>query len=799
MNQPTQSLATQLDQSLPVEGRDADAFQPGQRLGHFALRRKLGAGGMGVVFLADQLEPVQRPVALKLMRRQIAGGLAEAYFTIECQALAQMDHPAIARVYEAGRTHDGYPFLAMEWVDGDTLDSFLEQHPLARPQRLRLLAQLVRAAHHAHLRRVVHRDLKPSNVLVSLVDGQPQPKIIDFGIAIGVDARTQASMGSSDPIGTRVFMSPEQRRALAIDPRTDVYALGMIVLCSLLSDSAAAVCNALAGDHEAALARLRRGLKDPRSAPSEWRLGELGEECAAVVARCLADLPARYESALALAQDLDHLAADEPVSALPASRWYSLRKLLRRQRLAFALGGLAALALIGGFGSALYGFWQADQQRQVAQVQAERAQREARRSEQVAGLFESVLSGIDPERALDLDKALMRLVLDDAATRAESELKGDPETLARIQFTISSAFDSIGEREQAYAFANKAHAQAAQTYGEAHDEVLRYLIQRASIGLEILEPEAALAEAERVWQRAQALQQDDRRRYDAATVLAVAQSNEGNAKAALATLTPLLEPMRQHLAPVDPVRLEFLLRYAVAASDLGQFEPARAAYQERIDALESIAGPNDPRLIPSLNGMGVLMLQQERYADGEPYFRRCLVLCELIYGKDHVCALTATANLAGSLRQQGKLTESGPYYQRAFDMTRERYGENHPRAIITRTNLGNYWLDMGEAAKALALQKQALASAQIAWKDGHPVMAEIYTGLGKAATATGDFQAAEAWLLDAQAQKAKLFPAGHRRIRQGVEALIALYRAWGRAAEVQRWEAELAAVQAAAK
>ncbi len=192
-------------QSLPRTADAAAPFAAGTRFGAYVLRRLLGEGGMGCVYLAEQVRPVRREVALKLIREQIASPLARAYFEVERQALAQMQHPAIAQVFDAGSSEDGHLYLAMEVVEGVAITRFCRSERLDLDQRLALFARVCRGVQHAHQKSILHRDLKPANVLVRRVDGEPMPKIIDFGIAIGGDA-------VGDRAGTAVYMSRSRPR-----------------------------------------------------------------------------------------------------------------------------------------------------------------------------------------------------------------------------------------------------------------------------------------------------------------------------------------------------------------------------------------------------------------------------------------------------------------------------------------------------------------------------------------------------------------------------------------------------------
>ena len=237
MHTPIDSRISAPDQPtvLDIElgaGEGAQTLAPGQRVGPYRITRLLGEGGMGAVYLAEQLEPIERPVALKLIRGQVRGGLTEAYFLVERQALARMDHPGIAKVYDAGTTPQGHPFFAMEWIDGPSLAAYCSARSLSLRDKLTLFTRICMGVQHAHQKGVIHRDLKPSNVLIADVDGAPTPKIIDFGIAIGASRGTGGEATLMQRAGTRGYMSPEQLQGKVseIDIRSDVYALGVMLL-----------------------------------------------------------------------------------------------------------------------------------------------------------------------------------------------------------------------------------------------------------------------------------------------------------------------------------------------------------------------------------------------------------------------------------------------------------------------------------------------------------------------------------------------------------------------------------------
>jgi serine/threonine protein kinase len=324
----------------------------GGTIGRYRLIERIGEGGCGVVYLAEQLEPVKRKVALKIIRLGMDTENVIARFRAERQALALMDHPNIARVLDAGATGSGRPYFVMELVDGERITEFCTAHDLDLRQRLELFVKVCQAIQHAHQKGVIHRDIKPSNVLVRLHDGAPEPKVIDFGIA-----KATAASPSGDGtftvagqfVGTPAYMSPEQAEGgVDIDTRSDIYSLG-VMLYELVAGRAPFEAKRLT---DSGIEEARRILREEEPPPPSVASGRgKGGDLDWIVMKAMAkERKRRYDTANGLSVDVTRVLNDEPVMARPPSRGYRLGKLVRRNKILFAAGGVAVLALIAGFG-----------------------------------------------------------------------------------------------------------------------------------------------------------------------------------------------------------------------------------------------------------------------------------------------------------------------------------------------------------------------------------------------------------------------------------------------------------------
>ncbi|MBN2164203.1 MAG: serine/threonine protein kinase [Pontiellaceae bacterium] len=431
-----------LTESLP------DDNEIGKQIGNYKLLQKIGEGGVGNVYLAQQLKPVRRQVALKIIKAGMDTKSVIARFEAERQALAMMEHPNIAHVLNAGETDTGRPFFVMELVHGEKITTYCNSHTFNIKQRLGLFIQVCHAIQHAHLKGILHRDIKPSNVLVSQIDGLPCPIVIDFGIAkvIGEDLLTDKTMQTlmESFIGTPSYMSPEQANHAQtdIDMRSDIYSLGILLYELLIGQTPFDQKQLIKhGVNEmrhilSSVDPLRPSAQLLQMTPEERT--ELAKQCNMDVNRLTSKLSGdldwivmkaiekdrdlRYETANALAMDIEHFLNDEPVAARPPSRRYRLKKLIRRNKVVFASGTLIVMAISIGFGTASWLFLKERQAHKRAII-AEQAQSQLRMEAEDRERIAQAAYFLSQGKTAEADELVDAITLLSPSLEAESVLR----------------------------------------------------------------------------------------------------------------------------------------------------------------------------------------------------------------------------------------------------------------------------------------------------------------------------------------------------------------------------------------
>lgn len=679
---------------------DPDDLLPGESVGdtvgRYRLEEKIGEGGFGVVYRAHQQAPVERDVALKIIKVGMDTRRVVRQFETERQTLAQLSHPNTTRVLDAGSTGSGRPYFVMELVDGEPITTYCENHGLSVDDRLGLFLQTCAAVQHAHQRAIIHRDIKPSNVMVQRIDGEPSVKVIDFGIARALDQpdspRTLATLQGA-VIGTPEYMSPEQAAGESLDTRTDVYSLGVLLYELLAGAHPFAAEFSRTRDITERL-RLVREVDPPRPSTriadgrpagsrdiSRQLIKALRGDLDWIVMRALEKSPARrYASVADLAADIRRHQSSEPVSAGPPGRAYRINKFVRRHRVGVFAGSVAGAAVVLGMAGLFAGMAQ-------ARAEAERARREAARATQIATLLKDVFAGVNPAVTRGREAPVLREILAGAAERIERSLDDDPLAEAELLTTIGKTQLAIGEYNPALISHRRAYELLRARLGDADRDTLAAADGVAS-ALNFLgrhaEAAAFMEDALSPW----------RGRAHTASVgaelhtLGSIYRDQGELALALATMQ---ESLREYEAEAGADSLSALsVRHDIAAihARLEQYDDAerihREVYEKRIEHL----GEDHPDTLYSMNSLAYLYGSLRRFDDGEPFYRRTLEGRRRVLGEDHPETLTSINNLAFLYARLGRLDEAEILFREALDRQSATLGDSHPLTLLSLNNIG---------------------------------------------------------------------------------------------------------------
>jgi eukaryotic-like serine/threonine-protein kinase len=409
-------------------------------IGPYRLEKIIGEGGMGAVYLAQQTEPVQRQVAIKVTRVDLASVGRLARFESERQILATLKHPNIAQVFDAGQTAEGFPFMVMEYVNGPSIDVYAAQQMCSVLDRIRLIVQASKALAHAHQNGVIHRDVKPANLIVEQIDGKACVKLIDFGIAKLVENQTAGQTKTGHSLGTPEYMSPEQQKALSdIDTRTDVYSLGL-TLFELLTGTLpflskpgwATMDNAsfmvpsrfVANSDGDALAQHGAGERTPAQLSAKLR----GELDWVVMKACAPDREQRYSSVREFAADLERYLANEPVLAAPPKQWYVLKKFMMRNRWqSIAVGATLLLSAVAA--ALVFNAWQQEKKARAL------ADQQLKQHQAFNDFIVRVLTTVKPNA--QGQPILLTDVIQRAHTEVEQHFKNDRVSAAAMRMLLA--------------------------------------------------------------------------------------------------------------------------------------------------------------------------------------------------------------------------------------------------------------------------------------------------------------------------------------------------------------------------
>ncbi len=733
---------------------------PGEQIGKYMLMERLGEGGFGVVYLAEQREPVRRRVALKILKAGMDTAEVVARFEAERQALAVMDHPGVAKVLDAGLTPDHRPFFAMEYVAGEAISSYCDRVRMGMRDRIELFRSVCHAVHHAHQKGIIHRDLKPSNILVTEVDGKATPKVIDFGIAKAMSGRlTDRTMytGLGRFLGTPEYMSPEQAggSAVDVDTRADVYALG-VILYELLTGLLPFDTREL---RDAGLDAIQKLLREVEPKKPSTRLATASSHDLAqrrgtsvhalerslrgdldwVVMKCLEkDRTRRYESVSALAQDVERYLGDEPVLAGPPELSYRAGKFLRRHRVGVAFAATASVLLAAGVaGTLVFAVRERGQRRQLEQRERDLLQ--------VTQFQTAMLGGIDPEQAgarlrtrLERDTPALaeplrgvnatdvaldfinQTILAPASGAIDAQFKDRPTIDATLRQSLAETYSRLGMLDRALPLLRRTLELRRAALGDDHADTITAI---GNVGY-ILHALGRLDEAEVFF--AEAVERSER----------VHGAEHADTAA--------------HLSNLGLLRV-----------DQGRALDALPLYRRALEIQTRARGPDDADALLYENNLGGALEATGDYAGAEKHYRRSLEGTIRATGEESSESFAGMNNLAGVLEAQGKYDQAVDLYRRSLEGRRRLLGSAHPATLLALNNLGYILTRSDRAGEAETLLLEGLATARASLGESHPRTLTLRHNLANAIRKGGEFAKAEAEFRAVAAARAEHLGASH--------------------------------------
>ncbi len=708
LSNPTVSAPTQI--SPGTQG-------PGAIIGPYKLLQMIGEGGFGIVYMAEQQQPVRRKVALKIIKLGMDTRQVIARFEAERQALAMMEHPNIAKVLDAGATELGRPYFVMELVRGIPITEYCDTNKLSTADRLALFMQVCNAVQHAHQKGVIHRDIKPSNVLVTLHDGKPVPKVIDFGIAKATNQRlTDKTLFTEfrQFIGTPEYMSPEQAEmsGLDVDTRSDIYSLG-VLLYELLTGTTPFDALQMRGQAIDRIQRLIRETEPPRPstrvetlayAPSTATTTSLADVArhrrtdAAGLGRLLRgdldwivmraiekDRTRRYETATALADDVQRHLNDEPVEAGPPSTLYRLRKFAKRNRLMLLPSAIGAAALLIAFVGIIFGLIEAragrrdavDAQRQAEEargqtaVALQQAQSEADRNRAIGQYLQDAVAASSAARDTHATRADL-IPLSEITGRGRDLFRGDHAIIASALMAWASQRQLAGDPQSAEPALQEAAAMLVRMHGDA-----------------------------------------DARASHARLMLAKAiAAQPGREPEAEAAFRAVIEATRQNPGPDSgehAIALEALVAHLLATGPTGREDEIAALWGQTVRADDAAFGPLDRRTIREMAQYGQWLQIKSRTDEAVPVLEEAIRRGEQALPQgDLTIYLAINSMILLEFAQNGDWAKAAGWYDRLLQMSGILGGEYAHSAVAMRLQAAGFHAQAGNTALAIERLEQFL-------------------------------------------------------------------------------------------
>ena len=757
-------------------------------IGRYRILSLIGEGGMGVVYEAEQDHP-RRTVALKVIKSALAGPELLRRFARESEALGRLQHPGIARIYEAdaAETHVGpQPYLVMELIRGLPLLAYANTERLNLRQRLELMIKVCEAVDHAHQRGIIHRDLKPGNILV---DETGQPKILDFGVARITDSDATATRQTSlgELVGTLAYMSPEQTLAdpSQLDARSDIYSLG-VILYELLAQR-------LPYEISKQLAEAARAVREEDPRP----LGTINRvyrgDIETVLTKALEkDRTRRYSSAEELAMDLRRFLADEPIRARPPSLVYQTRKFAHRHRTLVSAAAAVFLVLIAGVMVSTLQAIRANRERDRAVGETKRADREAAVAKAVNDFLRNDILGQanarvqgSPNTKPDPNLSVS-VALDRAAARIAGKFDTQPLVEAAIRKSMGSAYRDMGFLAKAQAQLEQAVDLTRRALGPDHADTLDSMEE-----LEVLynyqgkyAPAEALA-TKILEVRRRVLGRDHKDTLGAMHNLAFVYSNQGDRTRAAALMAEVLEGERRVQGDENRDTLTVMHNLATQYRALGKFPEAERLLKKALELRRKVLGPAHPSTLGSMYALGMTYVSEGKFDEAESLLTEASETRRQTLGEENWETIISQNGIGILYRAEGKYAEAESILTRTLEARRRVMGVEHPDTLGVMSDLAEVYRRKGQAAKAESIFRQVLEARRRVLGPDHPGTADVLATLGELKLAQHDYLQAEKLLREAVQAREKRSPDSWERY-YAQSMLGATFAALGKHAEAEQ-------------
>ena len=779
-------------------GKKSPAEKPGSWIGRYKLIRMLGEGGMGEVYLAEQEHPIKREVALKIIKPGMDSKHVITRFEAERQALALLDHPNIAHVYDAGTTEAGRPYFVMEYVKGLSITKHCDHHKLTIEERLRLFKQVCQTVQHAHQKGIIHRDIKPSNILVSMENDRANPKIIDFGVAKALaQPLTKRTLATEDSqlLGTPEYMSPEQADMATedIDTRSDVYSLGVllyVLLTGVLPFDSKTF-------REGGIENIRKTIRETDPKTPSTRLVKLGEEARKLaenrrteihtLAKHLKkelewiplkamrkDRSERYRSASELADDIENYLKGAPLIAGPESVTYRAMKLLRKHQLPVTAAMIVVASLVLGLviSATLY-------------LRSERARAESQAFADF--LTNDVLGSIGPGKTKVKD-VTVRYILNAASDNLEGRFKDQPLVKTSIHTTLGRTYRLLGETKKA----EKHYQRAIQIYrlnlGQEHPDILWAMDRLGWIYWD----QGRYHDMEQLFTKTRQISQrvsDAAHTLRALNGLAYSRCYLGRYKDA-----ELLYDEMVRIAESDPGEkiVPFFLGCSLAAvyGHQGRYERAERLFLESLKKAKwpDMAGHHE---FYHTSKMADMYREWGKYDKAEALFEESLESQLLVLGNNHLHTLLSMYGLARLYTAQDRYTEAEDRFTKLLEIAPSQLGEEHPETLGFKNGFAVLLTKQKQYNRAEKLFGEALEGKQQKLYEDHPATLETKNDLALLYIKLGRYNEAEPLLIQAVEGRRLRLGDTHPHTLESWNNIIALYEAWNKPEEAEEWRAKL--------